>query len=47
MSLKSARLPSLADKLEKQEALETLSELEKEEAKLKASKRPAHKKLKD
>lgn len=46
MSLKSAKLPSLADKLEPSvaaEVLETLSEVEIEESKIKASKKSKRK----
>lgn len=47
MSLKRARLPSLADKLEPEVAEEVLdvpSDVEVEESKIKASKKPAKKK---
>lgn len=46
MSLKSAKLPSLADKLEPSVAAEVLvvpSEVELEEEKIKASKKTKHK----
>ena len=46
MSLKGSRLPSLADKLDAEVAdivLEVPSEVEKEESKIKSSKKPAHK----
>lgn len=46
MSLKSAKLSSLADKHEaEEEELAKLSAKEKEEAKIKASKKPAPNKL--
>lgn len=49
MSLNSARMPRLSDKHEalEEERLAELSAKEKEEEKIKSSKKPAPKKLKD